>query len=268
MTSSGPRLGARGGVHGHDAAGRAVAGSIVEQVRDELAQPCGVGRHDQVVGRGHVVSDAPDGRRSGVDQVSEELPHAQVVDTQGCHAGVDARQVEEVVDEPAEAARLVEDSGQGVVVGRLDAVGEVLETSGQRGNGRAQLVRDGGDQRPALRVDVAQVGGHLVERAGQLADLVAGRGVDATRVVAARHPSRDLGHLPQRAGHPGREQLRHAQGDRHRHGHREPRGHSPGRAERADHGGDDDARRDEQAELDLDRGDPSERLAGHGDSRA
>ena len=52
----------------------------------------------------------------------------------------------------------------------------------------AQLVRDVGDQVAPLPVHRLQVGGHRVERPGQLADLVVRRGGDPAGVVAGRHP--------------------------------------------------------------------------------
>jgi len=263
-----PGAGASGGSHRHDPAGRAVPGGVVEQVGDELAQSRGVGEHGEPRGRRDVVGDTSRGRRAGADEIGKKGRHVEVRESQRCHPGVDPRQVEEVVDEATEPASLRQHAGQGVVVGRLDAVGKILETRRECGHRGAQLVRDGRDQRPALRVDVAEVGGHLVERAGQLAHLVTRRRLDATGVVTARHPARHLGHLPQRTGHAGRQQLGHAQRDRDRHRHRQPRGHSPGRADRADDRSDDHARGHQQAELHLDRGDPAERLAGHGVSRA
>ena len=65
------------------------------------------------------------------------------------------------------AARSVAGSGVG------DAVGEVLEQGAQCGERGPQLVADVGDQLAALAVDVGQLVGHRVERAGELPDLVA-----------------------------------------------------------------------------------------------
>ena len=83
---------------------------------------------------------------------------------------------------------LVERGAQGHRVRLGDAVGEVLEHGVERGERRAQLVADVGDQVAALPVDGGEVLGHPVERAGELADLVARGGGDPGAVVA-RAPS-------------------------------------------------------------------------------
>ena len=101
-------------------------------------------------------------------------------------------------------------------IGGGDAVDEVLQHRLQRGDRRAQLVRDVRDQLPALLVGGGEIGGHLVERDGELAHLVARRGPHPPRVVAPGHRPGRGGHLPQRPGHPVREHLRGEQHDRHR----------------------------------------------------
>ena len=58
------------------------------------------------------------------------------------------------------------------------------------------------------RSAACQVRGHLVERLGQLADLVAGGGPHPTGVVAAGHRPGRRGHLAQRRGHAVGEHLR------------------------------------------------------------
>ena len=88
----------------------------------------------------------------------------------------------------------------------LDAVDEVLEQRLQRGDRRPQLVGDVGDEVAAHAVGLGELGGHRVERAGELADLVArGRG-DAPRVVAPRHRRGGRDHLAQRRRHPAGEE--------------------------------------------------------------
>ena len=95
----------------------------------------------------------------------------------GDHAGVDAGEVEQVVDEVAQPLGLGARDVHGLGVGRGDAVVEVLEHRDQRRQRRAQLVGDARDQVAALPVDGREVGGHRVEGAGQLADLVGGVGL-------------------------------------------------------------------------------------------
>ena len=90
------------------------------------------------------------------------------------HPGLEPGQLEQVGDEPAQALGLGEGAVEVLGVGRHDPVREVLQHGDHRGQRRAQLVRDGGDQVAALGVDQGQVAGHLVEDRGQPADLVGG----------------------------------------------------------------------------------------------
>ena len=95
----------------------------------------------------------------------------------------------------ASAVRSVAGSGVG------DPVDHVLQHRLQRGDRGAQLVRHVRDQFAPLLVGRGQVGGHLVERVGQLADLVARGGPYPAGVVAAGHRAGGGGHLAQRRGH-------------------------------------------------------------------
>ena len=91
-------------------------------------------------------------------------------------------------------------------IGRLDAVGEVLQQRLERADRRAQLVRDVRHELPPLAVDVGELRRHRVERAGELADLVARRRPHAHVVVAARHGARRGRHLAQRRRRAAREE--------------------------------------------------------------
>ena len=53
-------------------------------------------------------------------------------------------------------------------------VGEQLEEAAEREDRRAQLVRGGGDEALARRVELGELAAHVVELAGQLAELVVG----------------------------------------------------------------------------------------------
>ena len=131
------------------------------------------------------------------DGTLEQVGHADRLDGQRRHPGVDAGEVEQVVDQPAEPFGLVEGRLQAGRVRLGDAVDEVLEDGAEGGQRRPQLVGDVGDQVASLAVDGGEVLGHRVERPSQLADLVAGGGVHAPGVVAARHLPGHLGHLAQ-----------------------------------------------------------------------
>ena len=94
-----------------------------------------------------------------------------------------------VGDQPAEPFGLGQGRTQRRGIGVGDAVDDVLQQRLQRGDRRAQLVRDVRDQLAPRAVGGGQVGGHRVERAGQLADLVAARS-RAPGGCSRRAPSR------------------------------------------------------------------------------
>jgi hypothetical protein len=120
------------------------------------------------------------------------------------------------VTRPAEPLGLRQRGAQRHRVGLRNPVHDVLQHGLQRGDRRAQLVGDVGDQLASLLVGGLQVGRHLVERQCQLADLVTGGGPDPAAVVALRHGTGGGGHLPQRPGHSVRQDLRGHQHDRQR----------------------------------------------------
>ena len=159
--------------------------------------------------------------------------------------------------EPLDLAEEVLEHGR---VGRLDAVDEVLELRAQRADRRPQLVGRVRDQVAAHALDLLELGGHRVERARELADLVARGGGDAPAVVALRHRAGRGDHLAQRERHPVREQLHHRE---RQHGGDEARSERRARRARSPSSDDDDRHRDrgddDDAELQLDRAEAVER---------
>ena len=107
-------------------------------------------------------------------------------------AGVEAGQVEQVHRQLLQARHLLahrlEELAPGVLVELL--VLEQLHEAGEREDRRAQLVRGRGDELLARHVHLAQLRLHLVEGAGELAELVLG--VDRQRLdeAALRPPRR------------------------------------------------------------------------------
>ena len=76
----------------------------------------------------------------------------------------------QVVDQPGENARLVEDDGEVRRVGRIDAIDDRLEVPLDDGQRRPELVADLGQQGPSLALVGLEPGGHRVEADDQLAD--------------------------------------------------------------------------------------------------
>ena len=191
-----------------------VPDGVVEQVDDQLPQPGPVGPHREPVGDVDGEADGPAGGHQLGDGLVEQRGHVDVGQPQRRDAGVDPRQLEEVTDQVAQPPGLAHRRLEVGLVGGHDAVGQVLQDRGQPGERRPQLVGDRGDQGALLLVDGVELGGHLVERAGQLAHLVGRLGAYPAAVVPPGHPPRRLGHLAQRRGHADGEQLGDAQGER------------------------------------------------------
>jgi hypothetical protein len=168
--------------------------------------------------------------------------------------GLQAREVQQLRHEPPEAAGLREHRAQRLGGGFADPVDDVLEHRLQRAERRAQLMRDVGDQVAPQAVGLRQLGGHPVERPGQLADLVVGGDGDLAAVLAARHRARDGGHLAQRLGRAARQQLHACERDRDARGRADDR-RQPEPAHGDDRRGrrDPDRRDDDDPELELQR---------------
>jgi hypothetical protein len=184
----------------------------------------------------------------------EQVPRRERAHVEGLLAGLEAREVQQLGHEPAEAARLREHRAQRLGIGLADPVDDVLEHRLQRPERRAQLVRDVGDQVASQAVGLGQLGRHPVERPRELADLVVGRHRDLQAVLAARHRACGGGHLAQRLRRAARQQLHASERQRDARARaddrrqREP-AYGDGRRRRGDqHGHDDD-----DAELELQR---------------
>ena len=89
----------------------------------------------------------------------------------------------QVVDQPGQHARLVEDDREMRGVRRVDAVDDRLEVALDDRQRRPQLVADLGEQRPPLAFVGLEPRGHRVEARDQLAD-----GAQATSASARRGP--------------------------------------------------------------------------------
>ena len=256
------RAGPRG--HPHGAAGRAVPRGVVEQVGEHLVQPGAVGP-GHGLRRRHVdrEPDVAPGHRGLRHRRLEHLGHRDVTAVQRLGAGVDPGQVQQLAHQPAEPLGLRQRDLQGGRVRVGHAVDQVLQDRVQRRDRRPQLVADVRDELAPVAVGGLEVGGHPVEGAGQLADLVP-RGVGhPAAVVATSHGARGGRHRAQRRGHAAGQHLGDAECQQHGHRERVPR--APVEVDQAvpdeerRHGHRDD---DQHAELGLDRAQRVERARG------
>ena len=132
--------------------------------------------------------------------------------------GVEAREVEEVGDEPFESARLGHDDlgraqlGFRVVDG---AVEDRLRVATNRRERRAEVVRHAQQESPLVPPRSVEPFCHRVDRLGQAAELVVGNvlRVDPRRQVAGRDPPGGGFHRREWAGHAAREVGRDEGGD-------------------------------------------------------
>ena len=198
-----------------------VAHRVVEQVGHDLVHALRIAVRGQVARlHGDPQPHRPVvAQRALLQRALEQRPHRERHGRERLGARLHAREVEQLRDEPPEPLRLRQSDAQGPRVGRLDAVGEVLQQGLEGADRRAQLVGDVGDEVAALAVDVRELRGHRVERAGELAHLVARRGGHPHVVAAGGHGPGGRRHLPQGEGHPVREEAHHQQPERGRDQH-------------------------------------------------
>ncbi len=106
-------------------------------------------------------------------RVREQRFHPELGALQRDRARLEAGEIEQLLDQPTEPLDLREHGLEGLGIGRGHAVDEVLEHDLERGDGRAELVGHVGHEVAPHPVGLGQLRGHLVERPGQFADLVA-----------------------------------------------------------------------------------------------
>src|SRR5581483_6363895 len=106
-----------GGVErgGDAAAAGGVADRVIEQVDDQPAQQLLVAGERNVAAGAAFESDAAGGGEAldGAAGVGEQVVEIEIADLELDAAGVGAGEVQEIVDETGEAARFVEDDGEG-----------------------------------------------------------------------------------------------------------------------------------------------------------
>ena len=152
---------------------RRVAQRVVAKDQEQLLQPITLAADE----RGLETHDL-EPRPSLAPQLPEDLHH-DLIKLDGCadqrlRSRVRAREHEEIVDQPREPVRLLTRLGERcrrLVRGKLTAR-EELEVALQRGQRRAQLVRDVSNEALLTPVGIVKTREHAVERAPELAQLV------------------------------------------------------------------------------------------------
>jgi len=132
-----------------------VAQGVGDEVREDLADPDRVDLEDREVARDLGAQlDSSRGRRrlERAHDLADQDVGIGRFGVEGERPGLGERQRPQIVDEPAEDARLVEDEPEVGPVGRIDVVEDRLEIALHDGERRPELVADIGQQRPALRL--------------------------------------------------------------------------------------------------------------------
>ena len=185
---------------------------ILEQIGEHLHEAVGVGGHRRQPGRR---------RHRQLNAAALQLP-LQLVHrprpglggvhrhhAQGHLPGVQARQVEQILDQAVEAQGVVEHHAHvaALLVGADDALLHQLEVAAQGGERGAELVGDAGHQLAAGALQLlllAQGARHLVDRLVEdlhhLPELARRLALDPAAEVAAADAAGNLGHRLQRRG--------------------------------------------------------------------
>jgi hypothetical protein len=148
-----------------------------------------------------------------LDHPLDEQPERHGLDLQRNVSRLQAGQVEQLIDEPGQALRLLQHDLQERGIGLLHAVEQVLQMGPERRDRRLQLVGHVGHQLAPEPLQALHLPGHPVEGPGKLADLVTRAHRDARPVFTAGHAPGRLGHVAEGLGHPPGQDARQEQGD-------------------------------------------------------
>ena len=197
------------GSHPHGDDGRCVLQCVLHQIGDDLREPLGIGEPGRGIRRSVRVQREPEvgrGRAEGIDRFLDDVPGVDRLGSQRELMGVEAREVEEIGDEPFETARLGCDHPCRAELGFLVVDGAVEDRLGvatDRRERRAEVVRHAQEERPLVAPRSVELLGHRVDRLGQAAELVVGDvlRVDPRRQVARRDPPGGGLHRREWTGH-------------------------------------------------------------------
>ena len=143
----------------------------------------------------------------GQCRAGDALPHVVAAGVHLIFARLQLGDVQHILDEPGQAAHLLADHAQIVVV-QLRGNGAVQHTVHKAlhaGHGGAQFVGDVAHEVGAGRVNGLQIGGHVVEGHGQLGHLVLAFHRHTGGEIPRAELACRLGNAPQRQGEPGGE---------------------------------------------------------------
>jgi hypothetical protein len=181
-------------------------------------------------------------------------------------SGFQAREVEQLGDEPVQPGDLGVHGAQRRLVGIWHAVHEVLEhrPAAPRAACAARATR----WRPARGAAgrSPRTRAHRVEGGGQAGDLVAAAHFDAVAVLAAAAGFGGAGHLPQGRRQPRGEQLDHREREQDRRDEAPAQRQAELGGDQGGDGGGQDRRDDDRRELGLERAEPVEDLHRPGSS--
>ncbi len=193
---------------------------VVDEVEQDLVHALAVGREGREIER-DVVADldaAPRHRDVDLgDQVVHQRLERQLLDPERDLAGLEPRELQQLIHEPSEPLDLGQHHAERRGVGFLHAVEEVLQVRADRRDRRLELVGDVGHEVAAALLEMLELSPHPIERDGEPADLVAALRVHADGVVPRLHPPSRRRHVAEGlchpAGHLARDHERDAGGD-------------------------------------------------------
>ena len=137
---------------------------------------------------------------------ADQLAGVDLVEGQLGRPGVEPGDLEQVVDHPGEAPEVAVEEVERTLCPRGELVAVALDHrdgGGQGGEGRPQLVAHVGGE-PGLPLDaVLEVGGHPVERRGQLLEIGVVAGIDAGVELAVGDGHRGVGQARRAVAAPG-----------------------------------------------------------------
>ncbi len=229
---------------------RGVAKGVLDEVSQELGDAVRIGL-DGAGGFDVGGEPNPSGfgaRLESLDHLPDVLAHVDRLEMEGELAGLEAGQQHEIFDEPAQPSGLTsQHTGDPVGLGLIEvALFEHLGIAGDGGERRTEIMTHAEQELPLAALEIFELTGHLVERAGHGGHLVITFDRRPGGHVARRQRRRRIGQSVEPPGHPpgeqprkhGRQRRRHHEGECHASGdlagvdHRRASSHDDGQLHR------------------------------------